>query len=424
MLIFCSLLLYTVLGYLLERQQFQLFIVLCGILFAAYLLFYTYEQTLSFRQIFALGSLFRLVFLLSIPILSDDYFRFIWDGHLLLEGYNPYLYKPLDCAFLREKGMYYDGLFASMNSPAYYSVYPPLKQGIFFLSALPGTSLLLNILTLRIIIYIADMGIFYLLRKLSVSKPMLLLFFLNPFWIIEFSGNLHFEGIMLFFVLASFYFLQQKKIPVAGIYMGLGIAVKLLPCIILPFILVRLGWKKGLLFCLISGILFLLLLLPFVSEESIRHIFSSIELYFLHFEFNAGIYYILREIGYVLYGYNIIYLLGKILPLATFILTLGLVYLYNKNKSEENFYTGILLALLIYFLLSSIVHPWYIGSLLLLGIFTPFRFPFVWSFLVMLSYHAYASVPVKENAWLLALAYLVLFGVIGYELKRLNWKVK
>jgi len=42
------------------------------------------------------GVALRLVFLWDTPNLSQDFFRFIWDGHLLLNGYNSYLYLPDD----------------------------------------------------------------------------------------------------------------------------------------------------------------------------------------------------------------------------------------------------------------------------------------------------------------------------------------
>jgi hypothetical protein len=38
--------------------------------------------------------LFRLLLLFAVPALSDDFYRFLWDGRLSLEGINPFLYTP------------------------------------------------------------------------------------------------------------------------------------------------------------------------------------------------------------------------------------------------------------------------------------------------------------------------------------------
>ena len=48
----------------------------------------------NFRFLVAAGVLFRLVFLLAIPNLSQDFYRFLWDGSLMAEGFNPYLLTP------------------------------------------------------------------------------------------------------------------------------------------------------------------------------------------------------------------------------------------------------------------------------------------------------------------------------------------
>jgi alpha-1,6-mannosyltransferase len=71
-----------------------------------------------------------------------------------------------------------------------------------------------------------------------------------------------------------------------------------------------------------------------------------------------------------------------------------------------------------YFLLATTVHPWYITSLVLLSVITSYRYPVVWSVLIILSYAAYRTVPYSENLWLVAVEYIVVFGCIGYELVR------
>jgi general stress protein CsbA len=61
------------------------------------------------------------------------------------------------------------------------------------------------------------------------------------------------------------------------------------------------------------------------------------------------------------------------------------------------------------------VHPWYIATPLLLSVFTKFRFPLVWSLLIMLSYSAYANAEFQENYWLIAIEYIVVIGVFLLE---------
>ena len=71
-----------------------------------------------------------------------------------------------------------------------------------------------------------------------------------------------------------------------------------------------------------------------------------------------------------------------------------------------------------YYLLATTVHPWYITSLVLISLFTGYRYPVVWSISIMLSYAAYRTVPYSENLWLVSLEYVILFSYMGYEMYR------
>jgi len=75
-----------------------------------------------------------------------------------------------------------------------------------------------------------------------------------------------------------------------------------------------------------------------------------------------------------------------------------------------------MLALACYYFLSSTVHPWYVVFLLGIAVFTDYRFPFVWSFAVVLSYYAYSNPDYKENLWLLAIEYILVIGFFIYEI--------
>jgi hypothetical protein len=78
--------------------------------------------------------------------------------------------------------------------------------------------------------------------------------------------------------------------------------------------------------------------------------------------------------------------------------------------------TSMLWVLTFYYMLSATVHPWYIIFLVLLSVFTPYRFALVWSLTVVLSYYAYSNPVFAENLWLLAIEYIVVLGFLGYEI--------
>ena len=74
-----------------------------------------------------------------------------------------------------------------------------------------------------------------------------------------------------------------------------------------------------------------------------------------------------------------------------------------------------LLLLTFYYFLATTIHPWYITTIVLLSVFTKYKFPLVWSFMVILSYSAYGNEAYKENFWLIAMEYLIVFGVFVWE---------
>ena len=89
-----SIYLYVLTGYHTERIETNKLITSYGILFIAFISIMFNE--IRPLEIFVIGLIFRLIFIISLPTLSQDFYRFIWDGNLQLEGINPYLYSPND----------------------------------------------------------------------------------------------------------------------------------------------------------------------------------------------------------------------------------------------------------------------------------------------------------------------------------------
>jgi hypothetical protein len=194
---------------------------------------------------------------------------------------------------------------------------------------------------------------------------------------------------------------------------GLAISTKLLPLIVLPLVVRWLGWRKGILFALISLGITIALFLPFASLELVQHVFSSINLYFQKFEFNASVYYLFRWVGFRLTGYNAVGQIGPMLSISTLIGILWLSWRKWSTSSEGASLPGkqLVWILSLYFALATTVHPWYITTLVAASVFSGFRYPLVWSGMAILSYATYQTVPYRENLWFTAFEYGVVLLV-------------
>jgi Gpi18-like mannosyltransferase len=433
LIVLTSIVFYLLFAYDLLRTEYVKLIMLYGALFFLfYKLIDLYKGNITFLTYIAFG--FRSVFILAIPNLSQDFYRFIWDGRMILEGFNPYLYTvesfiskdefPISSAKELYVGM------GSLNA-SHFTNYPPINQLCFVIgNLLPGKSILSSVIGLRLIIIGADFGTLYfgkkLLEKLEIPVYNIFWYILNPFIIIELTGNLHFEGVMIFFLIWSLYLLHNGKRTWAAVVLALSISVKLMPLIFLPLFYQWFLRQEGPLFMKLTklvkfyitvGITTLLLFTPFYSSEFITNYSKTVALWFQNFEFNASLYYVAREIGYLFRGYNEIAIIGKTSAIIVVLFVLTLTFL-RKNKNAVQLITAMLLALSFYYFTATTVHPWYIATLLILSVFTKYKFPLVWSFVIIFSYLAYVNInkaDKSENLWVIAFEYIIVYGVFIWE---------
>jgi alpha-1,6-mannosyltransferase len=372
----------------------------------------TFSNHIVFKFIFAL----RILPILSIPLLSDDFYRFVWDGQLLVHHLNPFAHLPSE--IIKSNFKWVDSfLYQRMNSPAYYSVYPPFNQFIFWLSALAGKgNLLYSVIILRLSIIAFDFGNLFLIKKIlrlkNLNPNLLFIYALNPLVIIEFAWNLHFEAAMIFFTLLSLWFFLNNKKYYSAFSLALAICTKILPLIFIPLLLKQIGWVKTLKYSLVVALIAIVLFYPFINSiQLLRNLLMSLKLYYGTFEFNGGFHQLFKYFGWKYLGYNPIFYVSKILIILTII---GFTIIYSKSK---NIFEGIFLLLFVYSAFSAIVHPWYILPMVAFTPFIKLRFALVWSALIGLSYYTYREIPYKENTTLVIIEYVLLLGFIIYELK-------
>ncbi|MEH6777615.1 mannosyltransferase [Maribacter arcticus] len=425
-----SLVFYFTFAYHLERTDF---IKLLTLFFALFFLCFKLIQfqKLNFKFLLGIGVIFRFIFLFTEPNLSQDFYRFIWDGHLVANAINPYLYTPNElikniATIIPNANQLYEGM--GSLSAKHYSNYPPLNQLIFGLAALiGGKSMFASLVVMRFTIILADLGIFYfgrkLLKNLNKSPQLIFWYFLNPLVIIELTGNLHFEGVMLFFFISSMFLLSIEKWKWAAVILACSISIKLVPLLFLPLFFTYLGWKKSIMFYLIIGSTSVLLFIPFYSPDFIGNYTKTLSLWFSNFEFNASIYNIVKRtaVQFNAKPWEFIKIYGKITP----ILTITVVVLFTflpKRKNLNKVLASMMWVLAIYYFMSTTMHPWYCIFLVLLAIFTSYRYAIIWSAAIVLSYFAYSQPDFKENLWLLALEYISVYGFLIYEIVAHNNK--
>ena len=406
-----------------ERYQSEFLLIAFFTAFISYLLIL--QEKHSFWHLFVIGLLGRIVLFFSLPSLSDDLFRFIWDGTLIKNGIHPFAELP--SYYLNQPVNGLDqGLYNQLNSPNYFTIYPPLNQAIFWLSVQFGDSWLVSANIIRVFLIVAEVTSFFLLRSLlshfQKNEHLAFWYFLNPLVILEITGNLHFEGLVVLFLLIGILGFEKSKnwISIGGF--GLAIGAKLLPVIYLPYLFFSGLKNKRWWVAIAAGVVGLITLLPLFNQAFINGMSSSLDLYFRKFEFNASLYFIAREIGYWVYGYNNIAKIGPLLSVFSFLAIMSLsVYAgLKKWKAPKTF----LFISCIYLMFSTIIHPWYILPLIAFGLLSGYWFPIFWSFMIFLTYMGYTKTGFELPMWIVVLEYMTIISVFIFETQTIKKKYK
>ncbi len=133
----CLLLVLNGIGLVLQRHDnlvwFLAVALLQGIvyIFAVWIVCRLQSGRLGVAVVLIVAALLRLSILFSPPFLSDDIYRYIWDGRVQAAGINPYRFVPSDEQLepLRD-----DAIYPNINRSDYaHTIYPPLAQITFLL---------------------------------------------------------------------------------------------------------------------------------------------------------------------------------------------------------------------------------------------------------------------------------------------------
>jgi hypothetical protein len=218
---------------------------------------------------------------------DDDIHRYVWDGRLQRLGYNPYLVVPSDPAV---KGLHTPET-RTLNNPDLPSPYPAGAQ-LFFRAV---TTIQESTLALKLAFVICEFAIIFvlldILRCTRQGAHLVLAFAWNPLLAIEVAGSGHIDIVGALLLLVSAAALVRRWRAAAALALGLAIAVKFLPVVLLPLYWKRVRIRDAALAAAAVGLLYV----PFLNHGRIP--VGSLGTYVQTFRFNGPVFAALDRVA-------------------------------------------------------------------------------------------------------------------------------
>ena len=331
------------------------------------------ENKVWLWAVIGVGLICRIILIPSQPVLEDDYYRYLWDGAVTANGYNPYIYSPLDAMeqtnnvlpeVLIELSNESGDIIKNINHPHIRTIYPVLSQFVFAAAYLLSPweyfswKILLLIFEIVLLIFL-----FKTLAHLKLPLILISFYWLNPVVIHEFFNAAHMDLLAILFVMIALYLHVKNKSKYAIITLALAVGFKIWPVVLLPLLLRNFRDDKKQLLSY-TGLFIAIVIVLFIPV-----LFSSLDesLGFIKYAGkwinNAAFYTIFKGLIQ-----QIISLLSISVSCISCINRLGIVILFliatyfiirKVPQDQIHYYKKALLIVAIMYLISPTQFPWY-----------------------------------------------------------------
>jgi len=352
-----------------------------GLAFVAYLgaVLWTERQPgLSPKIILAGALLFRVSLLFTVPTLTTDIYRYIWDGHVVNNGISPYAHAinapALDYLEIPIRAQTDHAWMASPYLPVAQLLFATLAglfplHPFFFQLAMVLFDLLAGLLLIR------------LLAMANLPTYRSLLYLWNPLVVVEVAHGAHVDAWMIFLMLLALWLTFTPRLLavspwLAPLVLALAILTKGLPLLLLAILFWRWRWWQTALGGAVVAILLAIAALPagwgLTGPLDGVGLFGALRIYADRWNFNSGLFHWL-EVNLQPVGGVTAKIWAKQITAGLLLATLAAVWLKARNLQTPRATLRLMaLPFMAYILLTTTVHPWY---LLIVLIFVPFLTP-------------------------------------------------
>lgn len=348
--------------------------------------------------VFVIAVICRAVLVPTEPAMSTDIYRYLWEGRMIVHGFNPFAQPPdsPELAFLIDEN--YDGV----SHKHMVTIYPPVSQAVFALAAWIRPDVRMQ----KALFVLFDLGTILLLvsfLKLRGIDPFACVIYAwNPLVIFETGHSGHLDPIGIFFLVLGLWLIARGRRLPGFLAMGVSFLAKYLAAVFVPYFLAR---KRYAVWAAVTVAVAVAGYLPFASAGS--GLLSSFKVYSAEWQFNGLVFKLLKA------------LVGD--PRWTrWILTaiLGAVVLRQSIKQDDVLRfafvvvgTGLLLAPTLY--------PWYVMWIVPFLCFRPNRAWIIFTGLVFVSYWVWEIVSIEgkwELPWYLyVVEYAPFYGLLLFD---------
>jgi len=238
-----------------------------------------------------LAAVWHVGFIRLPPGADDDIHRYVWDGRLQRLGYNPYIVVPSDPSIRA----LHTPETRSLNNPDLPSPYPAGAQ-LFFRAV---TAIQESTFALKVAFVLCEFAIVFvlldILRCTGKGAHLVLAYAWNPLLAIEVAGSGHIDIVGALLLVVSAAALVRRWRATAAVALGLAIAVKFLPVVLLP-----LYWKRvRIRDAALAAAVVVLLYVPFLDRSFFNHAripIGSLGAYVQNFRFNGPVFAALARV--------------------------------------------------------------------------------------------------------------------------------
>ncbi|RJP20168.1 MAG: hypothetical protein C4527_25420 [Candidatus Omnitrophota bacterium] len=327
----------------------------------------------------AFGLLFRAVLLPSDMILSNDVYRYMWDGHMSVKGVNPYRMAPSDPRTEPHRADYWD----QIDDPSIPTVHPPTFQLVFLLSELIYPA---NVFGMKFFLLIFDVGTIFmllvLLDHLQRPREWCLIYSWSPLVIKEIANSGHADSVSAFLLVGCMVLITQKSFSSSSVVLALLTLTKFFGVLLLPLFHRVWRWKHFLFFFFTI----ILLYSPYLDFEI--NGWQGLITYSREWNFNAGMFDLIRD-GCSVWGMeseNVDPFSRLLLFSVVLVTIMWQVIVLNHRQEDVHLFHSFFIVIGTLLICSPVIHPWYLVWLAPLLVLFPNRAWLLFTGLVFLSY--------------------------------------